>query len=197
MAEFRDQLEASADVRAQTATDIRLGALATGKTGNVRSTDLATYALQRKFSAVLAASSERLLRMTGRYEFELNADKSRGLAGLGIAVFDSRHGSARDPKTLSGGEKFQASLALALGLAEVVQAEVGAAKLEMLFVDEGFGSLDADTLSVVIEQLEKLQDTGRIVGVISHVAEMKSAITDKIEVVSNGDGTSRIEWPGA
>ena len=197
VAEFRDQLEASADVRAQTATDIRLGALATGKTGNVRSTDLATYALQRKFSAVLAASSERLLRMTGRYEFELNADKSRGLAGLGIAVFDSRHGSARDPKTLSGGEKFQASLALALGLAEVVQAEVGAAKLEMLFVDEGFGSLDADTLSVVIEQLEKLQDTGRIVGVISHVAEMKSAITDKIEVVSNGDGTSRIEWPGA
>ena len=76
-------------------------------------------------------------------------------------------------------------------------AEVGAAKLEMLFVDEGFGSLDADTLSVVIEQLEKLQDTGRVVGVISHVAEMKSAITDKIEVVSNGDGTSRIEWPGA
>ena len=197
VAEFRDQLEASADVRAQTATDIRLGALATGKTGNVRSTDLATYALQRKFSAVLAASSERLLRMTGRYEFELNADKSRGLAGLGISVFDSRHGNARDPKTLSGGEKFQASLALALGLAEVVQAEVGAAKLEMLFVDEGFGSLDADTLSVVIEQLEKLQDTGRVVGVISHVAEMKSAITDKIEVVSNGDGTSRIEWPGA
>jgi exonuclease SbcC len=195
--EFGDQLEASADVRAQTATDIRLGALATGKTGNIRSTDLATYALQRKFSLVLAAASERLLRMTGRYEFELNADKSRGLAGLGIAVFDSRHGSARDPKTLSGGEKFQASLALALGLAEVVQAEVGAAKLEMLFVDEGFGSLDADTLSVVIEQLEKLQDTGRIVGVISHVAEMKSAITDKIEVVSNGDGTSRIEWPGA
>jgi exonuclease SbcC len=195
--EFGDQLEASADVRAQTATDIRLGALATGKTGNIRSTDLATYALQRKFSAVLAAASERLLRMTGRYEFELNADKSRGLAGLGIAVFDSRHGSARDPKTLSGGEKFQASLALALGLAEVVQAEVGAAKLEMLFVDEGFGSLDADTLSVVIEQLEKLQDTGRIVGVISHVAEMKSAITDKIEVISNGDGTSRIEWPGA
>jgi exonuclease SbcC len=197
VAEFRDQLEASADVRAQTATDIRLGALATGKTGNVRSTDLATYALQRKFAAVLATSSERLLRMTGRYEFELNADKSRGLAGLGIAVFDSRHGNARDPKTLSGGEKFQASLALALGLAEVVQAEVGAAKLEMLFVDEGFGSLDADTLSVVIEQLEKLQDTGRIVGVISHVAEMKSAITDKIEVISNGDGTSRIEWPGA
>ena len=197
VAEFRDQLEASADVRAQTATDIRLGALATGKTGNVRSTDLATYALQRKFSLVLAAASERLLRMTGRYEFELNADKSRGLAGLGIAVFDSRHGNARDPKTLSGGEKFQASLALALGLAEVVQGEVGAAKLEMLFVDEGFGSLDADTLSVVIEQLEKLQDTGRIVGVISHVAEMKSAITDKIEVISNGDGTSRIEWPGA
>jgi exonuclease SbcC len=194
--EFADQLETSADVRSQTATDIRLGALATGKTGNIRSTDLATYALQRKFSLVLAAASERLLRMTGRYEFELDADKSRGLAGLGIAVFDSRHGSARDPKTLSGGEKFQASLALALGLAEVVQGEVGAAKLEMLFVDEGFGSLDADTLSVVIEQLEKLQDTGRIVGVISHVAEMKSAITDKIEVISNGDGTSRIEWPG-
>jgi exonuclease SbcC len=195
--EFGDQLASSAHVRAQTATDIRLGALATGKAGNIRSTDLATYALQRKFSLVLAAASERLLRMTGRYEFELNADKSRGLAGLGIAVFDSRHGSARDPKTLSGGEKFQASLALALGLAEVVQAEVGAAKLEMLFVDEGFGSLDADTLSVVIEQLEKLQDTGRIVGVISHVAEMKSAITDKIEVISNGDGTSRVEWPGA
>jgi exonuclease SbcC len=121
---------------------------------------------------------------SGKYSFALDETASgNAQAGLGIDIADAWSGQTRDPATLSGGETFYASLALALGLADVVREESGGVTLETLFVDEGFGSLDADTLSIVLDQLDALRARGRAVGVISHVAEMKEWVHDRIEVV--------------
>ena len=116
----------------------------------------------------------------GRYTFVHSTDReARGKAGgLGLDILDGWSGLVRPAKTLSGGESFLASLALALGLADVVAAEAGGRVLDTLFVDEGFGSLDPDTLDLVMETLDELRAGGRVVGVVSHVDELRQRIPE-------------------
>lgn len=173
-----------------TTTAIDLANLVTSN--NPRRLQLRSYALQRRFETVLAAASIHLERMSaGKFQFQLSEDTARaGQSGLGISLFDSWTGEPQDPKSLSGGETFYASLALALGLADVVRGEAGGSSLETLFVDEGFGSLDQDTLYQVLEQLDQLRAGRRAVGVVSHVAEMKESIPDRIEVRRQQDSSS-------
>jgi exonuclease SbcC len=113
----------------------------------------------------------------------------RATAGLDLEVFDAHTGAARPVSTLSGGESFQASLALALGLAGVVQSHAGGLRLESIFIDEGFGSLDADALALAMDTLRDLQQGGRLIGVVSHVAELKEQITARLEVKSGRRGS--------
>jgi exonuclease SbcC len=184
-------------VGSTTAAAVQLGSLVTAARGsaNLRNLTLQAYAVQRRFRSVLEAASVHLERMSsGKFAFALDETASGGAqAGLGIDVVDSWSGQARDPGTLSGGERFYASLSLALGLADIVREESGGVSLDTLFVDEGFGSLDADTLTVVLDQLDALRSRGRVVGVISHVTEMKEWVHDRIVVEAGPPGAgSRI-----
>ena len=131
---------------------------------------------------------------SGRFELQRSTrvDDRRTSSGLDIDVLDHHTGTSRPGNTLSGGEGFLASLALALGLADVVQARAGGIHLETLFVDEGFGSLDPESLNLAINTLVELQHSGRMVGIISHVAELTERIDVRLEVKSTGHG-SRIE----
>jgi len=179
-------MEELAGVDERTAPAIRLGALATADSpANRRKLTLQAYAVQRRFRSVLQAASVHLERMSsGQFAFALDETPTgNAQSGLGIDIVDAWTGSTRDPGSLSGGETFYASLALALGLADVVREDAGGVSLETLFVDEGFGSLDADTLSVVLDQLDALRARGRTVGVISHVAEMKEWVHERVEVI--------------
>jgi exonuclease SbcC len=148
--------------------------------------------LAARLEQVAASASSRLLRMTsGRYSL-LHAATSgtgRGRGGLALRVLDAWTGQERDPATLSGGESFSASLALALGLADVVTAEAGGALLETLFVDEGFGSLDEDTLDEVMNVLDDLRDGGRTVGLVSHVADLRQRIPVQLAVAKGRRGS--------
>lgn len=157
---------------------------------NAQQMDLATYVLLRRFEAVVAAANERLRIMSdGRLELVQydEADDRRRRAGLGLQVLDLRTDRARSTKTLSGGESFYTALSLALGLAAVVSGEAGGTELGTLFVDEGFGSLDGETLEDVLTVLTSLRDAGRVVGVVSHVDEMKQRISERIEVRREDD----------
>ena len=187
-----------AEVAGATDAAIALGNLASARSAaNARRLTLHSYAVQRRFAAVLAAASLHLERMSnGKYSLELDEERGRGQAGLGITVLDSWTGERRDPATLSGGETFYAALSLALGLADVVREETGGADLETLIVDEGFGSLDADTLQLVLDQLDALRSRGRTVVVISHVTEMKDWVHDRLEVSIGPDRTSRVRALG-
>jgi exonuclease SbcC len=189
---FTSALTARRATDALTSAAIGLAALVTA--GNSKRLQLRSYALQRRFESVLAAGSAHLERMSsGKFAFELNEDAAKaGQAGLGIWLYDSWTGKTQDPKSLSGGETFYASLALALGLADVIRSEASGSSLETLFVDEGFGSLDQDTLYQVLEQLDQLRAGHRAVGVVSHVTEMKESIPDRIEVRRQPDSTSTI-----
>lgn len=193
LAAARDRLDA---VGSSTEAAIQLGTLVTARSpANRRNLTLQSYAVQRRFQAVLEASSIHLERMSGgQFSFVIDDKASgRAQAGLGIDIHDAWTGQSRDPESLSGGETFYASLSLALGLADIVREEAGGISLDTLFVDEGFGSLDADTLSVVLDQLDALRSRGRVVGVISHVAEMKEWVHDRIVVSPGAPGAgSRI-----
>lgn len=151
------------------------------------------YVLAARLEQVAVAASERLAVMSdGRFSLEhSDALAARGAAsGLGLEVFDAWTGQRRDPSTLSGGESFMASLALALGLADVVQHEAGGVDIETLFVDEGFGSLDEQTLEQVMEAIEGLREGGRTVGLVSHVPELKQRIPAQIRVTKGRTGSS-------
>lgn len=143
------------------------------------------YVLATLLDEVLEAASLRLLRMSrGRYELRrvtTQADR-RMAGGLDLEVFDHQTGSARPANTLSGGEGFLAALSLALGLADVVQSRSGGIQLETLFIDEGFGTLDPESLDFAINTLIDLQQGGRLVGIISHVAELRERIDVRLEV---------------
>ncbi|GAA4126536.1 SMC family ATPase [Nocardioides fonticola] len=172
----------------------RLSAFVEGKSADNRlQMRLSAYVLAYRLAQVVDAANERLHAMTDhRYRLEHTAERgnreSRG--GLGLLVRDDWSGEARDPATLSGGETFVVSLALALGLADVIAHEVGGAAIDTLFVDEGFGSLDADTLDDVMDTLDALRDGGRVVGVVSHVAEMRSRIPTQIVVTKARSGST-------
>lgn len=183
-------------VDAQAAPYLRMAALAEGGEGNLRQVTLPTFVLLQRFEEVVDLANVRLEGMThGRYELRrTNEREGRSFKqGLGLEVIDRHaHDRGRDPRTLSGGETFQASLALALGLADAVTAEAGGVELRTLFIDEGFGSLDPEALDAVMTQLGALRTGGRSVGVISHVAEMKQRISDRLTVVPHADGTSTL-----
>ena len=161
--------------------------------------DIETYVLGTRLATIIEAANLRLAAMTsGRFTLvhdEARASHGRA-SGLGILVLDAHTGIARTTKSLSGGETFLASLSLALGLADVVQAESGGVSLETLFIDEGFGSLDQDALEAALATLDELRAGGRSVGVISHVQQMQERIPTRIRVVPVAGGGSRIEAVG-
>ena len=115
-------------------------------------------------------------------------------SGLGLAVHDAYTGQTRDVKTLSGGEKFNTSLCLALGMADVIQSFQGAVSIDTMFIDEGFGSLDEESLNKAIDTLIDLQKSGRMIGVISHVEELKSALPAILEVRKSKAGYSHTQF---
>jgi len=145
---------------------------------------LSAFVLAARLEEVATAATERLVAMTsGRYSLiHTDARRGAGRSGLGLLACDAWTGVDRDTSTLSGGETFLASLALALGLADVVTAEAGGTRIEALFVDEGFGSLDEETLDEVMTVLDGLREGGRMVGIVSHVAELKQRIPAQIRV---------------
>jgi DNA repair protein SbcC/Rad50 len=154
------------------------------------------YVLASFLEDILSIANERLIKMTaGRYNLIRKADRSKGnvQSGLELLVFDQYTGQDRHVKTLSGGESFKASLALALGLADVVQQYAGGVSLETMFIDEGFGTLDPESLDHAIEALMDIQSSGRLVGLISHVPELKERIDARLEVISSQNG-SRTEF---
>ena len=153
---------------------------------------LSAYVLAARLEEVAAAATERLERMSnGRYRLIHTEERARGerRAGLELRVVDGWTGRERPPATLSGGETFLASLALALGLADVVASEAGGSRLETLFVDEGFGSLDERTLDEVLDVLDALREGGRAVGIVSHVAELRQRIPARLLVVKGREGS--------
>ncbi|WP_227996601.1 AAA family ATPase [Nocardia australiensis] len=156
-----------------------------GRGENNRRMSLRSYVLAARLEEVALAGSVRLRRMSGgRYEF-VHSDKAgpRGRrGGLGLDIRDDYTGAIRPAKTLSGGETFMAALSLALGLADTVAAESGGLILDTLFIDEGFGGLDADTLDAVMGVLDELRAGGRVVGLVSHVDEMRQRIPSRLHV---------------
>ncbi|RZU61638.1 AAA family ATPase [Zhihengliuella halotolerans] len=169
-----------------------LADLAAGAGENTFKMPLSTYVLAARLEAVAAAANERLVEMTaGRFALAHDdAASGRGKGGLGIKVRDEWTGAEREPGSLSGGESFMASLALALGLADVVQAESGGIDMETLFVDEGFGSLDPATLEKVMSALDGLRTSGRVVGLVSHVQELKEQIAAQLVVHKTREGST-------
>jgi exonuclease SbcC len=154
---------------------------------------LSAYVLATRLDSVLAAANERLGHLRDqRYLLQRAARAARRgtQAGLGLEVVDQWTGDVRDPATLSGGETFVVSLSLALGLADVVTQEAGGTEIETLFVDEGFGTLDADTLDDVMDRLDGLRAGGRTVGVVSHVNELRNRIPTQVHVHKGRSGSS-------
>ena len=167
---------------------ITLSNVLSGKTESKKS--LETYVQGYYLDLILEAGSKRLLQMSNdRYRFERRIEKAKGggLQGLDIEIYDIYLNSNRIVNSLSGGELFLASLSLALGLAEVIQNESGGISLETIFIDEGFGSLDSETLDTAITTLIDLQSYGRNIGIISHVSELKDRIRSKVEVYSENN----------
>jgi len=177
---------------------VRLADIAAAATNvNPTGITLGTYVLMRRFEDVVAAANDRLRAMlAGRFTLETSDERETGnrarRTGLALAVRDHLTDSTRDPRSLSGGETFTFSLCLALGLADVVQAEAGGVSLGTLFVDEGFGTLDPETLDDVIGQLSRLTAGGRQVGIVSHVEELKQRIPERIAVRRTPEGGSRV-----
>lgn len=163
---------------------------------NPRKISFERYVLAAYFEDIISAANIRFSKMTNsRFELlrkEEVGDKRKG-QGLDLEVYDNYTGKSRDVKTLSGGESFKASLAMALGLSDVVQRYSGGIQLDTIFIDEGFGTLDPESLDIAIETLIDLQDNGRVVGIISHVQELKDRIEVKLEVTSTNQG-SKVEF---
>ena len=190
--EYINLLESSKEIR----EIIAFSDVVSGKTENRKS--LETYVQGYYLDLILVAGTKRLLQMTNdRYRFIRRDEKSKGggLQGLEIEIHDIYLNSTRIISSLSGGELFLASLALALGLAEVIQNESGGISLETIFIDEGFGSLDAETLDIALTTLIGLQSYGRNIGIISHVSELKERIRPKVEVYSK-DNYAKIKMTG-
>ena len=192
-ADYAEQAAAGREPRERAALWTAVAEAARGGGDNTYRMSLNSYVLAARLEQVAAAASDRLIGMSdGRYTLQhtdARAARNRK-SGLGLEVVDQWTGQRRDTATLSGGESFMASLALALGLADVVQMESGGVDIETLFVDEGFGSLDEQSLEQVMDALEGLRDGGRVVGLVSHVAEMKQRITTQLQVVKGRNGST-------
>ncbi|MFB8072208.1 AAA family ATPase [Streptomyces californicus] len=188
-----DEVRRLGPVRQEYERIARLAGLAAGTSAdNERKMRLESYVLAARLEQVAAAATARLRRMSsGRYTLVHSDARTGGRrAGLGLHVVDAWTGSERDTATLSGGETFFASLALALGLADVVTEEAGGVRLDTLFIDEGFGSLDDQTLDEVLDVLDSLRERDRSVGIVSHVADLRRRIPARLEVVKERQGSS-------
>ncbi|SEB67410.1 exonuclease SbcC [Paramicrobacterium humi] len=195
-----EKLAASAHVNREFETLQQLANTLAGKDPNTRRMRLESYVLAAELEQIVDAANARLRTMSGgRYTLEHDdAVQYRNVrSGLGLAIFDQHTGQARATHSLSGGETFLASLALALGLAEVVTARSGGITLDTLFIDEGFGSLDADTLEIAMATLDSLRAGGRTVGLISHVEGMKEQIPAKLRISVTDGGWSEISQDAA
>ncbi|MGY1673518.1 AAA family ATPase [Geodermatophilus sp. SYSU D00710] len=190
-----DVLAAEEELAERRARADQVGGLADlvgGRGANTLRMRLQSFVLAARLEQVAEVASRRLQEMSrGRYTFlhsdALGRHGARG--GLGLDVLDEYTGTRRPTKTLSGGESFMASLALALGLADVVTAEAGGVQMDTLFVDEGFGTLDAQALDAVMTVLDELRRGGRTVGVISHLEELRTRIPTRLEVVAGRSGS--------
>lgn len=178
---------------------ISLNALNNTANGNISGKGrvaLETYIQMTYFDRVLARANTRFMKMSdGQYELQRTetADNYRSQMGLELSVKDHYNGSLRSVKSLSGGESFKASLSLALGLADEIQSSAGGIKLDTMFVDEGFGSLDSESLTQAFNALAELSDGNRLVGIISHVAELKEKIDKQIIITKDKTGGSKIK----
>lgn len=174
-------------------------ALSNTANGNISGKEkimLETYIQMDYFDRIINRANARLMIMTdGQYDLVRSREAltKQGQSGLDLNVIDHYNGSERSVKTLSGGESFKASLALALGLSDEIQSSCGGIKLETMFVDEGFGSLDEESLSQAMKALTSLADNNKLVGIISHVGELKQKIDKQIKVVKDKSGGSRAE----
>ncbi|PZF20813.1 SMC family ATPase [Curtobacterium sp. MCLR17_045] len=191
-------VRARQETSARSRAVVRLADVANGVASvNPTGITLGTYVLMRRFEDVVVAANDRLRGMlAGRFTLETSDERESGSrarrTGLALAVHDHTTDTVRDPRSLSGGETFTVSLCLALGLADVVQAEAGGVSLGTLFVDEGFGTLDPETLDDVIGQLSRLTAGGRQVGIVSHVEELKQRIPERIAVRRTPAGGSQV-----
>jgi len=168
---------------------------ATGSLPGKERISLETYVQAFYFDRIIRRANIRLRMMSGgQYEFaraEESGDR-RARFGLDLSVIDHYSGTSRPVNTLSGGESFLASLSLALGMSDEVQASAGGIRLDTMFVDEGFGSLDSETLEKAIRTLTELSDEDRLVGIISHVEALKSRIDRQIVVSKDKSSGSRV-----
>ena len=190
--EHRRQAAALADQQQQAQSLSTIADRCNGKLAPYIS--LQRWVLSAYLAEICQYANQRLDMMTsGRYELRLSDGGGRGgrQAGLGLRVLDAFTGEEREVSSLSGGETFQASLALALGVADTVQAHTGGVHLDALFVDEGFGSLDPDNLQLAMDELDRLREGGRLIGIISHVGALRERIRAGIEVIG-GDQGSRV-----
>lgn len=158
---------------------------------------LTTYVLREWFVRVVEAANLRLDRMSsGRYHLERveHGNRKDDRVGLGLHVVDRYTGKSRSTTSMSGGETFYTSLALALGLADVVRAEAGGVELDTMFIDEGFGTLDQERLEEVMGVIDELRNGNRTVGIVSHVTELKERVPERVEVRRSSDvGPSQLQ----
>lgn len=181
----------------------RMAELATAGPRNTAQLTLATFVLLRRFEEVIDHANARLQTMSaGQYRLRRVTGREGGMrsrrTGLGLEIVDHfTDDAARNPHTLSGGETFIVSLCLALGLADAVSSQAGGIDMKTLFIDEGFGTLDSSTLDTVMAELDRLRDGGRVIGVVSHVTELKSRIAERISVarVCGGGSTLTVVAP--
>lgn len=163
--------------------------------GREHKISLERYVLQMYLEEILFVANHRLQLLTqNRYQFELNATQSsyKNQSGLEINIYDENVGSSRSVNTLSGGESFIAALSLSLAMSEVVQMQAGGIQIDAMFIDEGFGSLDEESLEMAMEALESIEGGGRMIGIISHVRDLKERITHQLQVTSTQTGRSHI-----
>ena len=192
LAELTAESAATARLEQEQRRAARLGEVAAGQGANTLNLSFQRYVLTVLLDEVLDAATRRLRVMSrGRYELHrVEGITHRGRAsGLELEVFDAHTGRARPVATLSGGEGFLAALALSLGLVDVVQAHAGGVELDALFVDEGFGSLDEQSLRDAIDVLTELNKAQRLVGIISHVPELRERIDARLEVLPTERGS--------
>lgn len=188
--EIRAQSE---DLEKQFGDIAQVADAAAGKLPSTARISFETYVQGIYFDEIIAAANRRLRMMTqGRYELvrRMDPQSRQGQTGLDLDVFDNYTGKARLASSLSGGESFQASLSLALGLSDIVQSNAGGVQLDTMFIDEGFGSLDPDALQLAIRMLSTLSGGGKLIGIISHVEELKDAIDNKIVVTASPSGST-------
>ena len=192
--DLKEALGTWAPVRDSLGVAERMACLCAGTSADNRhKMRLSAYVLAARLEQVVSAANDRLMRMSsGRYTLQHSVARGVGdrRGGLGLQVHDGWTGDSRDPATLSGGETFFTSLALALGLSDVVGHEVGGTEIGTLFVDEGFGSLDPDTLDEVMDVLDQLRSGGRAVGLVSHVGDLRARVPTQVHVAKARHGST-------